>query len=328
MAAISVDKGSTKRGSPGRPKGSGTIPDSHLHGWRDDFLWPFEHNWGHIGYGLLQATETAHIRDVFLSLPESARSRFLLFTRPYSKIAKTLQQRRKGKLYGAVTKLARFACDVEDKARNSVNVAVQALRAAQGTSQQQAMEHEHEVRSRLFKQTEQRRIELDQLQRALSEELADEAVGFAQSELLDFLLDRRYELTPINLANAMAGLPHMAWRQSFKRCMRWEHPNFANSVVYREFKVISAGLRADVKAGSQAERMRLYLQRKKVDKETRDPVKELKQKWFYLKNAIEQVQAENHPPQLLPFRVMDEYQRRFSGHTSVDEILAQEARLW
>jgi hypothetical protein len=57
----------------------------------------------------------------------------------------------------------------------------------------------------------------------------------------------------------------MAWRQSFKRCMRWYCP-IANSVVYREFKIISAFLRSDVKAESLVERMRLYLRRKKADK--------------------------------------------------------------
>jgi hypothetical protein len=38
------------------------------------------------------------------------------------------------------------------------------------------------------------------------------------SELLDFLQSGRYALNPQSVANALAGLPRMRWRQSHLRC--------------------------------------------------------------------------------------------------------------
>ncbi|HXY50179.1 MAG TPA: hypothetical protein VEI01_12065 [Terriglobales bacterium] len=240
---------------------------------------------------------------------------------------KTLEQRRDRTQYGELTEQVRRAGETEEKCRNSLIVAQAALRAAQGTHQQQGMEHENDVRARALAEAEHRHQELEQQQRTLAGRIAEEEAGFAQEELLRFILEARYELTPLNLANAMAGLPYMAWRQSFKRCLPWACP-IANSVVYREFKIISACLRSDVKAQSLVERIRLYLQRKKLDKETKDAVVELKQQWYYLKKAIERIEKETHPDDAVPFRIMTEYQQLHQSHTPVDAILAEDARLW
>ncbi len=324
MAKLLLDENSRSNRKRGRPK---TIPDRTLEGWRDSLVWPLEHYWGQTGYQLQQATTTAHVRDAFSSLPDPQCNQFQLFRRPYSRAAKTLEQRHSRRLYGELSEQARLARETEEKCRNSLNVALSALRAAQGTTQQQAMEHEQQVRARALMEAVQRRIHLEERQRTLSERVAGEESGFAQTELLRFILDRRYELTPINFANAMAGLPYMAWRQSFKRCMRWDC-SIANSVEYREFKIISVFLRSDVRAESLAERMRLYMQRKKLDKETKAPVAQLKQNWHYLGKAIERIEKEDLPSDAVPFRIMAEYQQFYQSHTPVDAILAEEERLW
>lgn len=323
MAKILFDEISESPPKRGRP----TIPDATLEGWRNSLVWPLEHYWGQIGYELHQATTTAQILDVFSSLPEEQQTKFPFFLRAYFQATKTLEQRRLGKLYEELSKQARSAREIEDRCRNSLNVVLAALQAAQGTIQQPGMEHEQEVRARAFAEAEQWRINLQDQQRKLSDRITDEAAGFAQAELLRFVLDGRYELTPINVANAIAGLPRMAWRQSFKRCIRWDCP-YANSVEYRKFKIISAFLRSDLKGESLVERMRLYLQRKKLDKETKEPVTELKQQWYYLRRAIESIEKENHPADAIRFRIMAEYQRLYQSHTPVDTILAEEAQLW
>jgi hypothetical protein len=56
--------------------------------------------------------------------------------------------------------------------------------------------------------------------------MAQEAYVYA-SELLDFLQSGRYALNPQSVANALAGLPTMHWRQSLFRCSRMplqQHP--------------------------------------------------------------------------------------------------------
>jgi hypothetical protein len=50
--------------------------------------------------------------------------------------------------------------------------------------------------------------------------ITDTEAHFTQTELLQFLLSERYAFTPLNLANAAAGLPQMSWRNSFRLCLR------------------------------------------------------------------------------------------------------------
>lgn len=72
--------------------------------------------------------------------------------------------------------------------------------------QQQAMAHERQVRARELATAEQHRTNLEEQERRLRDQLVDQETGFAQTELLHFIPDRPYELTPINFANALASL--------------------------------------------------------------------------------------------------------------------------
>jgi hypothetical protein len=57
--------------------------------------------------------------------------------------------------------------------------------------QQQAMEHERQVRARELATAEQRRANLEEQERRLCDQLVDQDTGFAQTELLRFIPDRR-----------------------------------------------------------------------------------------------------------------------------------------
>jgi hypothetical protein len=52
----------------------------------------------------------------------------------------------------------------------------------------------------------------------LRKELRRREAHVSQAELLDFITGRRYTISPTSLANAMAGLPFIAWRHSAARC--------------------------------------------------------------------------------------------------------------
>jgi hypothetical protein len=56
--------------------------------------------------------------------------------------------------------------------------------------------------------------------REIRKKITDIEAHFAQTELLEFVLSERYVYTPLNFANAAAGLPHMGWRNSFRLCLR------------------------------------------------------------------------------------------------------------
>jgi hypothetical protein len=57
-------------------------------------------------------------------------------------------------------------------------------------------------------------------ERDLDKKSMDQEAYVYASELLDFLQGGRYALNPQSVANALAGLPRMRWRQSHLRCSR------------------------------------------------------------------------------------------------------------
>src|SRR5215470_8147412 len=56
----------------------------------------------------------------------------------------------------------------------------------------------------------------------IAQQLEEARVSFARSELVKYCLSDRNRLNPRRLANALAGLPFMSWRQSATRCVKLE----------------------------------------------------------------------------------------------------------
>ena len=156
--------------------------------------------------------------------------------------------------------------------------------------------------------------------RLLSNRQADEQAYVAQTELLKFILSGRYSFTPLNLANAMAGLPYMQWRQSSKRCGKMEC-RIAMSSTYRLFKILyraSQGLPSS--QGLTNAVQNLLQNSRKIDY----VAAELRKNWYHLRAAIKTVTEKRHHPGSVPFRVLTEYQRRMRSRTSVDLLLEEE----
>jgi len=108
---------------------------------------------------------------------------------------------------------------------------------------------------------------------AMKKKITDIEAHLAQSELLKFVLSQRYVFTPLNFANAAAGLPHMSWRNSFKLCLRGTclPGTSINYLIFEAVKValeragpISADeavneIRRRISKGKQFEGVREYL---------------------------------------------------------------------
>jgi hypothetical protein len=73
----------------------------------------------------------------------------------------------------------------------------------------------HAELNRRKESLKERNAELSEIRKRI----ADLDALFSQTELLRFVLSERYAFTPLNFANAAAGLPQMSWRNSFKLCL-------------------------------------------------------------------------------------------------------------
>jgi hypothetical protein len=121
------------------------------------------------------------------------------------------------------------------------------------------------------------------------------------SELLDFLRGPgRYAVKPLSVANALAGLPTMRWRQSYARCSRMPHeqtrPHYQIlNVILKLWKRRSA----DSTESSLVEFYRIQLPKlpKKLGY-TRDF---LLQNWRDLKLATEECFSTSHAPGEIPY---------------------------
>ncbi len=65
-----------------------------------------------------------------------------------------------------------------------------------------------------------RLLEANERLKSLEMKLRAREAFFTQSQALGFLRSRRYELTPRNLASAIAGCPYILWRTSILRCKK------------------------------------------------------------------------------------------------------------
>ena len=137
----------------------------------------------------------------------------------------------------------RAAGMAEEQRRKSLDRITSALAQAESTGGGAERDFQRVFEERTREHQAARRVceDLRQKEKALSKLYEDERAFLAQSELLKFIRSRRYAFTPVNLANAMAGLPEMGWRQSAKRCSRHK-PKHGDGAVYWLFKLIRRAL--------------------------------------------------------------------------------------
>jgi len=182
-------------------------------------------------------------------------------------------------------------------------------------------------------QRQQRLLELEgNLQKLKSQrdildlKVRDQEAYVFRFELLDFLLSGRAAVDPRTMANALAGLPTMRWRQSLSRCSRmpFDPPRLEYSVFEllsevwghrsKEFKVAPVDF-------FQSELLKLS--EKRVY-----PRQFLWDNWRDLKNAIDECWKSTRPLGSVPFVLTSTFMRYVTRQKDAAErILAERERL-
>jgi hypothetical protein len=234
----------TKKRKPGEPpisafsstfmekpkRGRPTIPDNFLLGARNQWASLLEESWPEIGWPLLQIRErpTSTIDDVrkaFQPVKEKPHNSGLAnaFYRETVETATAGEVYRNRKRVGELQSGVHHAEVKSNDIERSIRDVEQALAIAP-VENRDAIQQEITQRQNALLQAQGEINKLTVERDALDKKSqAQEAYVYA-SELLDFLHGGRRAVNPKNVANALAGLPRMRWRQSHLRCSRMQ-PN-------------------------------------------------------------------------------------------------------
>lgn len=168
--------------------------------------------------------------------------------------------------------------------------------------------------------------ELSGLKTELETKLRGLEAGFARQEILKFLRSKRYELNPLSLANAFAGLPYMGWRQSMRRSM--EQPSMSvNGLDYRIFKAISF-IATSVERNSENIYVRGFREAiPKLPSRHRAARDELAKQWFFLERSIRRAFRNKPHPRAFSFEIAKHYFRQIRSRSQDERIFASQAEL-
>jgi hypothetical protein len=176
----------------------------------------------------------------------------------------------------------------------------------------------------------------------LEERYGDEGAGFARRDLLNFIAQRRCRHDPRQLARAIAGLPDLPCRESFRLCARFPskrdpHKNFD---IFRVFS--RAWARRDRTSTDREERMQLFREEIERIPKTRlynnERVPNYIRKFFEdnereIYEAINFYMAPHPEPERIPYLITSRLLRNISdkiesesGKTDLERVLAERKR--
>jgi hypothetical protein len=282
-----------------------------------------EQNWGLIGWGLKHAKTIGDIRCAFNLITKFNSLHLDLLRREPTQRATAMNLRRlRRDLATARTNIleangrkegAREACErafaVATSAENTrARTAVQRLRPA--------LAREYEEVSAAFEACQAHVIE------SISK-LNQKEAYFAQSQLLDFIHVGRSRFSPLSLAMAMAGLPHISARTSWGRCKSLKgrcRPGPALELFQAIERVFAQRIPTVSEALDQMKKLAQSGQRAKSK-----PCRvELGANWYFMERAIVSVYEEATPARReFPYRILAEYQQRVTTQSARDVVLAK-----
>ncbi len=302
----------------GRPK---SLPDGELWGGRSALLDMLQNFWAHIGWEVGRAKSVQQLRAAFLPIQDYS-GRLQFFVRPSISKASTRMARLTQRNLGRLNSQVRLAYEQERELRERLDRARNALQQAKNQSETAQIKSICQERDQALQAFSVNYEKLQQEERDSRDQMMNQWAYIAQSELLAFIHSHRYTVNPVNLANAMAGLPNMSWRQSTKRCQKFEEP-LGPGFGYLTFKLIE---RVNNKSSRRDFLAVLEADLKKQPKRN-FAAGEMKKNWYYLRHAIKEVLQQKMHPGKIPYRIVAEYQRKMSSRTAIDFVFEEEERL-
>lgn len=323
--------GDEKLSKSGRP----TIADNFLLGGRNQWRVFFEYCWPEICWPLSQvrkrrSSTIGDVQKVFESVKSTLHgdhAKIFLSGEP-QRI--TVQALRKQSV--ASNNLRYEVQDMQNKRPEFQRLCLEAANALSQATEAESKIIQAELvrRIHVVKDHEERLIAKERQCLALEKQVRDGETYLYCSELLDFLRSegkRARAITPLNLANALAGLPYMRWRQSDARCSRMpadayvQYPYAVFQLVERLLRHIRAKHGKFLTDTFRAELLNL------PKKETY-PRESILSQWRDFRLAVEETSKSKHPQESIPYAITSAFLRNIARpKTFLDNVRDSDERL-
>jgi hypothetical protein len=184
----------------------------------------------------------------------------------------------------------------------------------------------------LLDTAEQRLNEARRVTRELVSKLEDQEAFFFRTQVLAFIKQRRYAVTPRSLANAIAGLPYMTARHSAERCagLKSEIAELRNytTLIFVTSAWNRRGQRGNLRPVEWYEREIKKLPKFRIIAKRRIPNgfrAYLCEGWYYLKRAITETRRLKLDPRAMPYAITASFLKSVSGTQNPVETAQAEA---
>jgi len=303
------------------------IDDPNLQNRRDQLVQIFEGCWGEIGWAIRKCKRPNDLATVFGRLNRILWNDLPLLLSTTSAEPGTRDALAKIRTeLRSITKPTRVADELNRVAQARLQEVRSVLDTKLTRRQRKVIRKEFVDRWKEAQQASQLCQKLNRNENSLIARQKMSEATFARRELFRFLKSKRYELNPLNLANASAGLPFMGWRQSMRRCSR-EKSLSANGTHYQIFKAIRylASTAKTKTARGLIEHFRKGIPHLPHRYKLARP--DIADKWFFLERAIREAARSKIHQKEVPFEITRAYFRQTTSRSHIDILLAERASI-
>lgn len=306
----------------GRPT---EFTNAQLRNRRDQLAQAFDTAWPEIGWELSRCEKPGDVSKIFDSvLSKHKEDLFSIFRRPSDEPADFVKLR---KLRSERRYLAPPSYVAEESKRHAHSQLLQADWAlAENSKRRRIIKREQKRRRKAVSQVEQEFRVLSDSQQLIDQKVRDLEPSVARRELYRFVRSKRYELTPISLANAMANVPCSGWRQSMRRCKPF--PSYlGNGSIHQLFKAIRYLVTKTSKKTESALLKAIHAGIPLLPSRYKIVKVKLANDWFYVERAIRRAYRSNPNLSAIPFKITFQYLRQLQSPTQAEALLADGAKI-
>jgi len=319
---------------PAKPKrGRPTVGDTFLLSGLNNWLSFFEECWPEIGFNLLEFRKRKggtieDLRKVFEPIQGGNRrdlAHVFLRGSPQEVDSKALRadRIRASKLPHQIQEMRNLRFGLVQ----SCTEAERALAQASGHDRQIIQAQANERTERL-RDLDEKLARAETESKQLTQWVKNEETYWYCSQLLDFLRKARYAIEPLPLANAMAGMPEIGWRESYDRTSKMTRSSDYVQFPYRALDLISRIWRRRPKGAQEAPTEFFRAQILRLPKKDDGARGAFCRGWRDLRLAIEECWTARHGDDFMPYAITSAFLRNhLRQKTEVERILAEHEKL-